>query len=169
MSDAFAELLANERASEAGSNFRLALESVAGSTRALADELGISQREVQRWNNYDTGSGRQSRNPERSSHAGDLKALADVEREQRALNRIAEAQGFSADIDVDSVSRGQRYDEGSRQAYNRVPADFRPAAELYRQGAPLASVDAALSDAIAESYGLPGTVEITNVSGIMLH
>lgn len=165
--DAFIQALAAAR--EGGSDFRLALESVGGSTRTLAEELGVSQRTVQRWAAYESGSGAQARNPERSPQAGDLKAMANVEREGRALDRMAEASGFSADVDVDSVSRGQRYDEGSRQAYNVHPFSMRPAVELYRQNAPMSEVGAALTSAIAESYHVPAAVEITDVSNLTLH
>lgn len=165
--DAFLQALAAE--SVEGSNFRLALESVGGSTRTLADDLGVSQRTVQRWAAYESGAGHQARNPERSPQAGELRTMADVERQQRALDRMAEASGFSAEIEVDYVGSGNPSDEGERSAYNVAPFSMRPAVEAYRSGQPLAEVGAALTSAIADSYGLPAAVDITNVSSLTLH
>lgn len=160
---AFLEALASARESGGDSNFRLALESVGGSNRALADELGVSIRTVQRWAAYEEGGGKQARNPEASPVAGDLKAMADVERDQRALDKLAGADSFNAEIDVDYTGGGRAQDEGSRSAYNVLAFNMAPVVEAYRSGAPLADVGAQLTSAIAESYGLPAAVEIKDV------
>lgn len=160
---AFLEALAAAR--EAGeSDFSLALEAVGGSTRTLADELGVSQRTVQRWAAYESGGGAQARNPSNSPHAGDLRAMADVQRDQRALDRLADAEAFSADIEVEYIGSGRASDEGSRGAYNVGPFSMAAAVEAYRSGQPLSEVGAQLTSAIAESYGLPAAVEIQAVT-----
>jgi hypothetical protein len=166
--DAFLSELAAKRQQEGGSDFRLSLQSVGGSTRALAEELGVSQRTVQRWRNYDEGTGKQSRNPGRSPQAGDLKAMADVQRDQRALDRMAQATEFQAEIEVNYVPDGA--DEGNRAAYAAVqPLNMAPVVELYRQNAPMADVGAALTAAINQSY-LPETsfVGVTDVTELSL-
>jgi hypothetical protein len=165
--DAFLAALAQER--EGGSNFRLALEAVGGSTRALAEELGVSQRTVQRWRNYDEGTGKQARSPDRSPQASELKAMADTQRDQRALDRLAEADDFEAEIEVDYIASGNPQDDGSRDAYSREPLNLRPAVALYRQGAPMAAVGAALRGAIADSYLLPAGVAVRDVNSFSLH
>lgn len=160
--DAFLEALAEAR--EGGSDFRLALESVGGSTRTLAEELGVSQRTVQRWAAYEAGGGAQARNPANSPHAGDLRAMADVQREQNALDKLADADSFSADVEVDYVASGSPEDDGDRRAYNRGPFNMAPAVEAYRSGRPMSEVGAALKDAIAESYILPAALDIRDIT-----
>lgn len=163
--DAFVDALAD--LAQGGSDFQMAREAAGGTNRGLADELGVSIRTVQRWANYDEGTGKQSRNPERSPQAGNLKELAAGARQERALDRMAGADSFSADIDVDYME-GYARPDGSRQAYNanRAPAPMRAAVDLYREGKPAAEIGAAVSAAIAESYGLPAQVEIGDISHI---
>jgi hypothetical protein len=168
--DAFIEALAAERGYGGESNFRLALESVGGSTRTLADELGVSQRTVQRWAAYESGSGAQARNPSNSPQAGELKVMADVEKDARtqtALDRMADYDSFDADIELEYVASGDARDDGDRRAYPAVaPLNMRPAVDAFRNGG---DFGARLSDAIAESYGVPASDTVTNVSSLNLH
>jgi hypothetical protein len=149
-----------------GSDFRLALEFF-GSTRNMAEELGVSQRTVQRWAAYDAGAGdRQARNPERSPHAGDIRAAADAAREERAIQRLSEAEGFEAEVDVEYEDQ----DEGSRNARSLSPLDLSQTINLYRSAAPMADVGRAFADALGASYGtLQAGLTIANIEGLTLH
>lgn len=163
--DAFREALAAQRV--AGSDFRLAFESVRSSTRLMAQELGVSQRTVQRWRNYDLGTGAERRNPSASPKASDIRAMADVEREQRALNQLADAASFDTDsVDVNYMTEaGTSY--GSRHARTMVERlNMGPAVELYRSNAPKGDLDDAVATALGASYGLPEDILITDVSGL---
>lgn len=164
--EAFLEALNEARAG--GSDFRLALESVGGSTRTLADELGVSQRTVQRWAAYESGTGAQARNPSRSPQAGDLRAMAASEREARALDRLERFNDFEADLDVNYQEAGGK-DEGARSGRPmQAPLNLRPVVELYRQNAPMSEVGAAFASALGASYGLPESLVISNIDGISL-
>jgi transcriptional regulator with XRE-family HTH domain len=166
--DAFEAALEHEY--ERGSNFRVALEAVGGSTRELAEALGVSMRTVQRWNAYESGSGAQARNPERSPQAGELRAMADAERQARALERLANMSEFEADeAELEDVSRSDEpEDAGTRHPYSVQKLDLRPTIDTYRSGAPMAAVGAAFADALAASYGLPATLHITSIDGLTL-
>lgn len=155
-------------AAAGGSNFRLALEAVGGSTRTLADELGVSQRTVQRWAKFEAGGGGQARNPERSPQARDLRAIADAEREARALDRLEGMNDYAADLDVNYESEDGE-DEGARSGRPiEKPLNLRPAVELYRQNAPMSEVGEAFARALGESYGLPASLVISNINGLVL-
>jgi hypothetical protein len=150
-----------------GSDFRLALESV-GSTRELAAELGVTQRTVQRWAAYERGEGHQARNPARSAKAGDIRAMADVERRERALDRLENMTAFDSEsADVNYMTEDGR-DEGARHARSVAPLNLRPVVELYRQNAPMAEVGAAFASALGASYGLPDGLVISNIEGLSL-
>jgi hypothetical protein len=168
LEDAFVGALEAEYiAGFGGSNFRMALEATGGS-RALAAELGVSQRTVQRWAAYDSGSGAQARNPDRSPQRDELRAMADVQRQQKALDRLGEMSSFDTDeAEVESVSRGDRNDEGTRHAQGSG-LDMKPVVAAFRSGAPMSAVGEAFSAALGASYGLPATVQITGVEGLSL-
>lgn len=162
--DAFREALNAEM--DRGSDFRDALRFFGG-TRAMADELGVSQRTVQRWAAYEAGGGAQARNPMNSPHAGDIRAAADAEREERAIQRLSEMDEFDTDeVDVDYEDE----DEGTRHAQTMAgPLDLSQTIALYRGAAPMADVGAAFAAALGASYGLPEGINITNISGLTLH
>lgn len=163
--DAFRAALDAEM--QRGSDFRDALRFFGGSTRAMADELGVSQRTVQRWAAYDAGAeGKQARNPMASPKAGDIRAAADAEREERAIQRLSEAEEFDTDeVDVDY----EESDEGSRHAQTMAaPLDLSQAIALYRGAAPMADVGRAFADALGASYGLPQGLNITNIEGLRI-
>jgi len=164
--EAFREALNDAVRDERQSTFRDALEWFGG-TRNMADELGVSQRTVQRWAAYDAGAeGREARNPERSPHFGDIRAAADAAREERALERLEEAEAFDTDeVDVEY----EEEDEGTRHARSESPLDLSRTLALYRQAAPPADVGRAFADALGASYGLPQGLNITNIEGLTLH
>jgi len=152
----------------AASNFRMALEAVGGSTRTLAEELGVSQRTVQRWAKFEAGAGGEGRNPARSPQAGELRAMADAQREARALERLERMTDFEADLDVNYEDEDGE-DEGARSGRPMAaPLNLRPAVELYRQNAPMAQVGAAFASALGASYGLPPSLMISNIEGVVL-
>jgi hypothetical protein len=150
------------------SDLRLAYESVGGSTRTLAEELDVSQRTVQRWLKFEQGGGGEGRNPARSGKAGDIRAMADAEREARAIARLSDVEEFDSDsVDVEAVSSGD--DEGARHAQTMVePLNLKPTVSLYRSGAPMAEVGKAFADALGASYGIDGTLNITAIHGLTL-
>lgn len=153
-------------AGSGGSNFRIALQAVGGSTRELAAELGVSQRTVQRWAKFEAGAGGEGRNPERSPQARELKAMADSEREARAMERLADFEEFEADLDVEYEGR----DEGAREGRTyAAPLDLHPVVRLAQQGASRAEIGAAFANAIKASYGLPAALDITNIDHLLLH
>lgn len=161
--DAFRDALEHEMGR--GSDFRDALRFFGG-TRNMADELGVSQRTVQRWAAYEAGGGAQSRNPMNSPHASDIKAAAESEREERALQRLEEMDSFDSDeVDVDYEGE----DEGTRHAQTMAgPLDLAATIAAYRAGAQPADVGAAFAAALGASYGLPEGIHITNISGLTL-
>lgn len=153
---------------ERGSNFRLALEAVGGSTRELAAELGVSQRTVQRWGRFESGRGGEGRNPERSPQAGELKAMADVQRDARALEHLAAMEAFEADLDVNYEDEDGE-DEGARKGQTMVaPLNLRPVVRMAQEGASRADVGAAFAAALGASYGLPASLVISNIEHLSL-
>lgn len=167
--EAFERALAGEMAG--GSNFRLALEAVGGSTRTLAAEMGVSQRTVQRWAAYERGeAGKEARNPERSPMAGEIRAMADAQREERALERLDNMRAFESDSADVNYEDEDGEDEGARRAQTMAaPLNLRPVTELFRQGGSRAEVGAAFARALGDSYGLPASLVISNVEGLVLH
>jgi hypothetical protein len=152
-----------------GSDLRMALEAVGGSTRTLADELGVSQRTVQRWQKFESGAAGERRNPATSGKSDDLRAMADVQRQERALDRLANMSEFDSDSADLNYETDDGEDEGSRQARTAVaPLNMRPTVDLYRRGAAPAEVGASFASALGASYGVPETLVITNIEGLTL-
>jgi hypothetical protein len=155
------------------SDLRLAYESVGRSTRALADVLSesggtVTQRTVQRWLKFEQGAGGEGRNPARSAKAGDIRAMADAEREARAIARLSNVEEFDSDsVDVEAVSSGD--DEGARHAQTMVaPLDLKATMSLYQSGAPMHEVGRAFAYALETSYGIDDTLRITDIHGLTL-
>jgi hypothetical protein len=148
------------------SDLRLAYESVGGSTRTLAEELGVSQRTVQRWLKFEAGAGGEGRNPATSAKAGDIRAMAQSEREARALEALEDMSEFETDsVDVDYEGE----DQGARRAQTMAaPLDLRQTLNLYRSGAPMADVGRAFAGALGESYGIPSALNISQIHGLTL-
>jgi hypothetical protein len=150
------------------SDLRLAYESVGRSTRTLADELGVTQRTVQRWLKFEQGAGGEGRNPSKAAKAGDIRAMADAEREARAIARLSNVEEFDSDsADVEAVSSGD--DEGARHAQTMAaPLDLKATMSLYRSGAPMHEVGRAFAYALETSYGIDDTLRITEIHGLTL-
>ena len=145
----------------------MAYEAVGRNTRTLAQELDVSQRTVQRWLKFEQGAGGEGRNPATSAKAGDIRAIADAEREARALDRLANVREFDSES-VDVEYEGE--DQGARHARTMpgLPLNLRPAVDLYRQGRPMADVAEAFESALRASYDLPGGLVISEIHGLTL-
>jgi hypothetical protein len=168
--DAFsAQLRAHAGRGGSESDLRLAYESVGRNTGALAEELGVTRRTVQRWLKFEQGAGGEARNPAASGKARDIRALADAEREARAIEALSEAEEFDTDsVDVNYLTDDGE-DEGARHAQTMVgKLNLQDTINLYRSGAPMADVGRAFANALGASYGLPDGIVISQIHGLTL-
>lgn len=128
-------------------NPREAIESLVaehgrGTTRWIAEQLGVSRRTVQRWR----------KGTQTPRNVGRVTALAD--QRQVRVNTMRNAQAVSVgSVSVYSKSSGAL--DGSRNI-GTVGVDFNFAADLLEDGAPEEEVEAAMSDAVMDAYGGDG-------------
>ncbi|WP_075297805.1 MULTISPECIES: hypothetical protein [unclassified Pseudonocardia] len=135
-------------------NPREAIESLVaehgrGTTRWLAEELGVSMRTVQRW--------RKGTQAPRDSQR--VTGLADAQ--QVRVNALRSARTVSVGA-VSVISRSSGAPDGGRNV-GTVGADFNIAADLLEQGASEDEVQAAISDAVMDGYGGNGFGEVLEI------
>lgn len=127
----------------------LVAEHGRGTTRWIAEQLGVSQRTVQRWR-----KGTQS-----PRNTAGVARLADPNRVR--VNALRNARAVSVGS-VSVFSRSSGALDGSRNV-GMVGADFNVAADLLEQGASEEEVQAAISDAVMDGYGGNGFGEVLGI------
>jgi len=155
---------ARQLAPGSGSDTRWAVE-YAGGTRALATELGVSIRTVQRWLKFESGVG-EGRNPQRSPQAGPLGAMAQAAKDEAALDALAEADELYVEAD-DVELEYAGHDEGTRQVPQELMPDDRVWIELYRAGDRQAAAES-FATAILEARGIPTALTVTDIGAVRL-
>lgn len=155
---------ARQLAPGSGSDARWAVE-YAGGTRALATELGVSIRTVQRWLKYESGQG-EGRNPQRSPQAGPLNAMAQAAKDEAAMQALAEAEEIYVEADdVDLEYAG--HNEGTRQIPPESMPDDREWIELFRAGDRVAAAQS-FTSAMLEARGIPTALTVTGIGAVRL-
>ncbi|WP_226360970.1 hypothetical protein [Pseudonocardia sp. ICBG1142] len=135
-------------------NPREAIESLTaehgrGTTRWVAEQLGVSMRTVQRWR-----KGTQS-----PRDTGQVTGLANEQRVR--INALRNAQTTSVGR-VSVYSRSSGTLDGGRDV-GTVGVDFNIAADLMEQGASEEEIQAAISDAVMDGYGGNGFGDVLTI------